>query len=30
MTRYSIEHREQVFVKGHGFLHFAINISKKI
>ena len=30
MTHYSIEHREQIVVKGNGFLYFAINISKKI
>ena len=30
MTRYSVQHRERVFVKGYGFLSFAKNMGKNI
>ena len=30
MTRYSIDSRDQMFVKGHGFLSFAKNVNKSI
>ena len=29
MTHYSTEPRDQIFVKGYGFLSFAKNMSKK-
>ena len=28
MTRYSVQHRETIFVKGYGFLSFARNMGK--
>ena len=30
MTRYSIDSRDQRFVKGYGFLSFAKNINKSV
>ena len=30
MTRYSVQHRDRVFVKGYGFLSFAKNVVKNI
>ena len=30
MTRYSIDSRDQMFVKGYGFLSFAKNINKSM
>ena len=30
MTRYSVKPREQIFVKGYGFLSFAKNVGKNI
>ena len=30
MTRYSVQPRDQIFVKGYGFLSFAKNIDKNI
>ena len=30
MTRYSVQPRDQIFVKGYGFLSFAENMSKNI
>ena len=30
MTRYSIQPKDQIFVKGYGFLSFAKNIDKNI
>ena len=30
MTRYSVQHRETIFVKGYGFLSFARNMRKNI
>ena len=30
MTRYSVQTRDQLFVKGHGFLSFAKNMTKNI
>ena len=30
MTRYSVQPRDQIFVKGYGFLSFAKNLSKNI
>ena len=30
MTRYSVQHRDQIFVKGYGFLPFAKNMDKSI
>ena len=30
MTRYSVQPRDQIFVKGYGFLYFARNISINI
>ena len=30
MTRYSVHPRDRIFVKGHGFLSFARNMSKNI
>ena len=30
MTRYSVQPRDEVFVKGHGFLPFARNMGKNI
>ena len=30
MTRYSVQRRDQIFVKGYGFLSFAENMSKNI
>ena len=30
MTHYSVQPRDQIFVKGYGFLSFAKNMSKKI
>ena len=30
MTRYSIEPRDQIFLKYYGFLSFSINVSKNI
>ena len=29
MTRYSVQHRDQIFVKGYGFLSSAKNMGKK-
>ena len=30
MTRYSVQHRDSIFVKGNGFLSFANNMGKNI
>ena len=30
MTRYSVQPRDQIFVKGYGFLSFAKNMGKNI
>ena len=30
MTRYSVQPRDQIFLKGYGFLSFAINVRKII
>ena len=30
MTRYSVQPRDRIFVKGYGFLYFAKNMGKKI
>ena len=30
MTRYSVQPRDQIFIKKHGFLSFAKNLSKNI
>ena len=30
MTRYSVQHRDWTFVKGHGFVSFAENMGKNI
>ena len=30
MMRYSVQHRDQIFAKGYGFLSFAKNIGKNI
>ena len=30
MTRYSVQPRERIFVKGHGFFSFAKNMDKNI
>ena len=30
MMRYSVQHRDQIFAKGYGFLSFAKNIVKNI
>ena len=30
MMRYSVQHRDQIFAKGYGFLPFAKNIGKNI
>ena len=30
MTRYSVQPRDRIFVKGYGFLSFAKNIGEKI
>ena len=30
MTRYSVQPRDQIFLKGYGFLSFAINVRKAV
>ena len=29
MTRYSVQQRDKIFIKGHGFLYFVKNMGKK-